>query len=142
MDRAQTSVKEALELLQLLISSKRLPSREVIVYFLEQCQRQTLEVNTVQQMGAFFIVMRDRGFALEGELKAAFRAIKVAVLGEDSDEEGDDPVPEESAKLLLVDNAPIEFHVADFGARSATLRDSRAVWANPSMAEGPLQNKR
>ena len=41
MDRAASSVSEALELLRLLVASnKALPTREVIVYFLEQCHRQ------------------------------------------------------------------------------------------------------
>ena len=143
MDRAQTDVREALELLRLVMATKTLPSREVVVYFLEQAQRQNLDVETVQQMDAMFVVMRDRGFALEGELKQVFRGIKIAVLGEDSDDETNREEPSSAqSKVLVVDNQPIPFHVADFGARSAALRDCRAVWTDPKMADGPLQNKR
>jgi hypothetical protein len=140
MDRAASNAREALELLRLLVASnKALPSREVIVYFLEQCHRQVLDVATVQDMKLFFSVLRDRGFALEGELKESFHKLKVQILGEDSDEE--DNALTAPTKMLLVDSQSTDFRVADFGARAVEVRGCRAVWADPPMVDGPLKNK-
>jgi hypothetical protein len=140
MDRAASSVSEALELLRLLVASnKALPTREVIVYFLEQCHRQVLDVATVQDMKLFFSVLRDRGFALEGELKESFRKLKLQILGEDSGEE--DNALTAPTKMFLVDGQSTDFRIADFGARAAEIRGCRAVWADPPMVDGPLKNK-
>lgn len=140
MDRAASNAKEALELLRLLVASnKALPSYEVIQYFLEQCHRQVLDVDTVQEMKLFFGVMRDRGFALDGELKESFKNLKVQILGEDSEDE--DNGLEVPTKMMLVDGQSTDFRVADFGARAAEIRGCRAVWADPPMVDGPLRNK-
>eukprot|EP01045_Picozoa_sp_COSAG04_P000512 COSAG04_NODE_12_length_42844_cov_6.769213_16_plen_442_part_00 len=141
MDRAASSVTEALDLLRLLVASnKALPSREVIAYFLEQCHRQVVSVETVLEMKQFFQVMRDRGFPLDTEMRESFKKLKIGILGEDSDEEA--PAPAEATKMLLVDGQSVDFRVADFGARAAEIRGSRAVWADPPLADGPLHNKK
>ena len=113
-------------LLRLLVASnKALPSREVIAYFLEQCHRQVVSVETVLEMKQFFQVMRDRGFPLDTEMRESFKKLKIGILGEDSDEEA--PAPAEATKMLLVDGQSVDFRVADFGARAAEIRGSRAV---------------
>ena len=88
-----------MELLRLLVASnKALPSREVIAYFLEQCHRQVVSVETVLEMKQFFQVMRDRGFPLDTEMRESFKKLKIGILGEDSDEDGD-YVPPSAAAL-------------------------------------------